>query len=325
MVETDSHHIMQSMNVWLVGYLWQLFSHLHEILSSRAWVLLLVNMSQTCTEAHTPSFQGATLLALLTCTKFGVGVHSLCQYHANALHFDACLAESGGVRPFGVSLLLAGYDDNGPQLYQIDPSGSYFAWQVSGRSWGGCSFCSSTGWQQQLHGQLEFARMPSLPWGVGCMLPCEECRCLHVRNHSGRKAQTTYCLEWAVVLGTMHGLAVFCGTLTCPHCTHCPAPLLCAAPLLLLQASAIGKNMTNAKTFLEKRFSDEMGLEDAVHTALLTLKEGFEGQVSGSNVDVGWQAGSWCGAVCFGGGMWCSVHVSGVQSSKDGPLVPPTN
>jgi 20S proteasome alpha/beta subunit len=43
-----------------------------------------------------------------------------------------CLAaaESGGVRPFGVSLLLAGFDDNGPQLYQIDPSGSYFAWKV---------------------------------------------------------------------------------------------------------------------------------------------------------------------------------------------------
>ena len=40
-------------------------------------------------------------------------------------------AESGGVRPFGVSLLMAGYDDNGPQLYQIDPSGSYFAWKAS--------------------------------------------------------------------------------------------------------------------------------------------------------------------------------------------------
>jgi hypothetical protein len=52
------------------------------------------------------------------------------------------------------------------------------------------------------------------------------------------------------------------------------------------QASAIGKNMTNAKTFLEKRYSDEMGLEDAVHTSLLTLKEGFEGQVSGSNIEV---------------------------------------
>jgi 20S proteasome alpha/beta subunit len=35
------------------------------------------------------------------------------------------------VRPFGVSLLLAGRDENGPQLYQIDPSGSYFAWKAS--------------------------------------------------------------------------------------------------------------------------------------------------------------------------------------------------
>lgn len=39
--------------------------------------------------------------------------------------------ESGGVRPFGVSLLMAGYDENGPQLYQIDPSGTYFAWKAS--------------------------------------------------------------------------------------------------------------------------------------------------------------------------------------------------
>lgn len=88
--------------------------------------------------------------------------------------------QSGGVRPFGVSLLLAGFDENGPQLYQIDPSGSYFAWK----------------------------------------------------------------------------------------------------------ASAIGKNMVNAKTFLEKRYSDDMELEDANHTALLTLKEGFEGQISGSSIEV---------------------------------------
>jgi len=89
--------------------------------------------------------------------------------------------QSGGVRPFGVSLLMAGRDENGPQLYQIDPSGSYFAWK----------------------------------------------------------------------------------------------------------ASAIGKNMTNAKTFLEKRYADDMELEDAIHTALLTLKEGFEGQISSENIEVG--------------------------------------
>ncbi|TYG95793.1 hypothetical protein ES288_A11G296500v1 [Gossypium darwinii] len=89
--------------------------------------------------------------------------------------------QKSGVRPFGVSLLVAGYDDNGPQLYQVDPSGSYFSWK----------------------------------------------------------------------------------------------------------ASAIGKNVSNAKTFLEKRYTDDMELDDAVHTAILTLKEGFEGQISGKNIEIG--------------------------------------
>ncbi|CAL5358622.1 unnamed protein product [Camellia sinensis] len=89
--------------------------------------------------------------------------------------------QSGGVRPFGVSLLVVGFDDRGPQLYQVDPSGSYFSWK----------------------------------------------------------------------------------------------------------ASAMGKNVSNAKTFLEKRYTDDMALDDAVHTAILTLKEGFEGQISEKNIDIG--------------------------------------
>lgn len=109
--------------------------------------------------------------------KEQIPVAQLCREVATVMQE---FTQSGGVRPFGVSLLLAGYDENGPQLYQIDPSGSYFAWK----------------------------------------------------------------------------------------------------------ASAIGKNMTNAKTFLEKRYSDDMEIEDAVHTALLTLKEGFEGQISGENIEV---------------------------------------
>lgn len=89
--------------------------------------------------------------------------------------------QSGGVRPFGVSILIAGFDDDGPQLFQVDPSGAYFGWR----------------------------------------------------------------------------------------------------------ASAIGKNFVNAKTFLEKRYSEDMELEDAVHTALLTLREGFEGEMTSTNIEVG--------------------------------------
>jgi 20S proteasome subunit alpha 2 len=89
--------------------------------------------------------------------------------------------QSGGVRPFGVSVLVAGYDDDGPQLFQVDPSGAYFGWK----------------------------------------------------------------------------------------------------------ASAIGKNFLNAKSFLEKRYMEDMELDDAVHTALLTMREGFEGEMTEHNIEVG--------------------------------------
>lgn len=89
--------------------------------------------------------------------------------------------QSGGVRPFGVSLLFAGFDDDGPHLFQIDPSGAYFGWK----------------------------------------------------------------------------------------------------------ATAIGKDSVNAKTFLERRFNEEMELEDGIHTALLTLREGFEGEMTENNIEVG--------------------------------------
>jgi 20S proteasome subunit alpha 2 len=105
---------------------------------------------------------------------------------ANMLVKDVALimqeyTQSGGVRPFGVSLLIAGYDSNGPSLYQVDPSGSYFPWK----------------------------------------------------------------------------------------------------------ATAIGKNMISAKTFLEKRYAESLELEDAVHTAILTLKEGYEGQMTENTVEIG--------------------------------------
>ncbi len=37
----------------------------------------------------------------------------------------------GGLRPFGVSLLVAGVDSDGPQLYMTDPSGSFWGYKAA--------------------------------------------------------------------------------------------------------------------------------------------------------------------------------------------------
>lgn len=91
--------------------------------------------------------------------------------------------QSGGTRPYGVSLLVGGYDQHSQQyhLYQVDPSGSYFPWK----------------------------------------------------------------------------------------------------------ATAIGKTSVTAKTFLEKRWNENLELEDAIHVALLALKEAVDGELTGENLDIG--------------------------------------
>lgn len=53
------------------------------------------------------------------------------------------------------------------------------------------------------------------------------------------------------------------------------------------KATAIGKGASSAKTFLEKRYNENLELEDAVHIALLTLKETIEGEMNGDTVEIG--------------------------------------
>lgn len=39
--------------------------------------------------------------------------------------------QSGGLRPFGVSLLIAGIDENGKRLYETDPTGIFFEYKAT--------------------------------------------------------------------------------------------------------------------------------------------------------------------------------------------------
>lgn len=53
------------------------------------------------------------------------------------------------------------------------------------------------------------------------------------------------------------------------------------------KATAMGKSAVSAKTFLEKRYRDDLELEDAIHIALLTLKETIEGEINSDTVEIG--------------------------------------
>lgn len=39
--------------------------------------------------------------------------------------------QKGGVRPFGISTFMIGFDNNAPQLYQTEPSGAYSLWKAN--------------------------------------------------------------------------------------------------------------------------------------------------------------------------------------------------
>lgn len=53
------------------------------------------------------------------------------------------------------------------------------------------------------------------------------------------------------------------------------------------KATALGRGGSTAKQFLEKRYSEDMDIEDAIHTAILTLKDSFEGELTDKNIEIG--------------------------------------
>ena len=58
-----------------------------------------------------------------------IPVEQLVEHVCNYKQF---YTQRGGLRPFGVAFLFAGYDDQyGFQLYQSDPSGNYSGWKAT--------------------------------------------------------------------------------------------------------------------------------------------------------------------------------------------------
>lgn len=58
-----------------------------------------------------------------------IPVEQLVEHICNYKQF---YTQRGGLRPFGVAFLFAGYDDHhGFQLYQSDPSGNYSGWKAT--------------------------------------------------------------------------------------------------------------------------------------------------------------------------------------------------
>ncbi|KAJ3392731.1 proteasome component pup2 [Lobulomyces angularis] len=63
-------------------------------------------------------------------------------------------------RPFGIALLIAGVDENGPQLYHADPSGTYT--QYDAKAIGSGSEGAQTELQEQYHKSLTLKEAQSL-------------------------------------------------------------------------------------------------------------------------------------------------------------------
>ena len=49
----------------------------------------------------------------------------------------------------------------------------------------------------------------------------------------------------------------------------------------------MGKGGDTARNYLEKTYSDDIDIEDAIHSAIKCLKDSFEGELTDRNIEIG--------------------------------------
>jgi 20S proteasome subunit alpha 2 len=76
-------------------------------------------MTPVCTPSRTHCGWGASLIVAPVATVLFQERIPVLQLVRAVASIMQEFTQSGGVRPFGVSLLIAGFDDDGPQLYQV--------------------------------------------------------------------------------------------------------------------------------------------------------------------------------------------------------------
>ena len=105
---------------------------------------ILIDHARVEAQNHTFNFNERMDLAAITQTVSDVAMNFGEGYEGSKRKPMA--------RPYGVALLIAGVDDNGPQLYQTDPSGTFCEWQAV--AIGSGQETSMTTLKEQYHGSM---------------------------------------------------------------------------------------------------------------------------------------------------------------------------
>ena len=77
---------------------------------------VLIEMAQLKAQQHKVTYDNP--IDIITIVKEIADIKQVCT-------------QSGGLRPFGVSILVAGVDEEGPKLFETDPTGIYFRYYAS--------------------------------------------------------------------------------------------------------------------------------------------------------------------------------------------------